>query len=97
MDRLAMLFNNIYSKMYFTLILAILIIMSCEEQVDDLWDTDDGTDQISPLVGDWYAESMSAYDSYYYEEWNDLMLDNQDQHQQEKLIFLELPLKFVQR
>ena len=61
MDRLAMLFNNIYSKMHFTLILAILIIMSCEEQVDDLWDTDDGTDQISPLVGDWYADSINLH------------------------------------
>ena len=75
MDRLAMLFNNVFSKMNFTLILSALIIMNCEEQVNDLWDADDGTDQISPLVGDWYADSMSAYDSYYYEEWYDLMLD----------------------
>ena len=61
MDRLAMLFNNVFSKMHFTLILSALIIFSCEEQVDDLWDTDDGTDQISPLVGDWYADSIQSF------------------------------------
>ena len=61
MDRLAILFNNVFPKMHFTLILSALIIFSCEEQVDDLWDTDDGTDQISPLVGDWYADSIQSF------------------------------------
>ena len=61
MERLAMLFNNVFSKMHFTLILSALIIISCEEQVDDLWDVDDGTDQISPLVGDWYADSIQSF------------------------------------
>jgi len=75
MKLLGNLYKNIFPKVYFTLIFSALFIISCEEQVDDLWNADDDGGNVSPLVGDWYADSMSYYDDYYYyETWDDLML-----------------------
>jgi len=61
MDRLAMVFNSIFSKILFTIIFSALLIMSCEEQVDDLWNADDDAEEVSPLVGDWYADSINFH------------------------------------
>ena len=75
MDILSLLNKNIFSKMYFFLILSVFLIIGCEEQIDDLWETDDGVGDINPLVGDWYADSINYLDDYYYDpaEWVDLM------------------------
>ena len=40
-----------------------LLFSSCEEQVNDLWDTDDGTQNINPMIGDWYADSIKSFAS----------------------------------
>lgn len=39
-------------------IISGLLIFSCEEQVDDLWNANDDSENVSPLVGDWYADSI---------------------------------------
>ena len=61
MNVLTILYKNIFSKICFTLILSALFITSCEEQIDDLWEADDEPANISPLVGDWYADSMNLH------------------------------------
>jgi len=61
MKLLATLYKNIFSNAYFALIIPVLFIISCEEQVDDLWDANDDTGSVSPLVGDWYADSMNLH------------------------------------
>jgi len=61
MKLLATIYKNIFSDAYFALIISALFIISCEEQVDDLWDANDDTDNVSPLVGDWYADSMNLH------------------------------------
>ena len=61
MNVLTILYKNIFSKICFTLILSALFITSCEEQIDDLWEADDESANTSPLVGDWYADSMNLH------------------------------------
>jgi len=61
MKLLGNLYKNIFPKVYFTLIFSALFIISCEEQVDDLWNADDTGKNVSPLVGDWYADSMNLH------------------------------------
>jgi hypothetical protein len=61
MKVLTILYKNIFSKVYFALILSMLFIISCEEQIDELWEADDDSANISPLVGDWYADSMNLH------------------------------------
>ena len=73
MQKLTVSFRNLFMRMCFALVLPVMIFTSCEEQVDDLWNTDDDGQKVSPLVGDWYADSISYYDDYYYEAWDDLM------------------------
>ncbi len=56
-----MVFKSSFGRICVALILPMLIVTSCEEQVDDLWDTDDDGQKVSPLVGDWYADSMQIF------------------------------------
>ena len=54
-------------KKYFLVILLILMAFwGCEEQVDELWnagsDTEGDSDgEVSPVAGDWYADSIKEY------------------------------------
>ena len=54
-------------KKYFLVTLLILVAFwGCEEQVDELWnagsDTEDDSDgEVSPIAGDWYADSIKEY------------------------------------
>lgn len=73
MDILSLLNKNIFSKMYFFLILSVFLIIGCEEQIDDLWETDDGVGDVSPVVGDWYADSIHGYDECNKDSVADLM------------------------
>ena len=61
MQKLTVSFRNSFMRMCFALILPVMIFTSCEEQVDDLWNTDDDGQKVSPLVGDWYADSMQVF------------------------------------
>ena len=61
MDKLIMVFKSSFGRICVALILPMLIVTSCEEQVDDLWNTDDDGQKVSPLVGDWYADSMQIF------------------------------------
>lgn len=36
---------------------------SCEEQIDDLWDADGDFQTENPIIGDWYADSISSFSS----------------------------------
>ena len=46
----------------FMLFFAItFLFQSCEEQIDELWENNDDTQTISPLVGDWYADSIKSF------------------------------------
>ena len=62
MKLLATLYKNIFLNAYFALIISAFFIISCEEQVDELWDANDDTDNVSPVVGDWYADSIHGFD-----------------------------------
>ena len=54
-------------KKYFLVTLLIIVAFwGCEEQVDELWnagsDSADDTDgAVSPIAGDWYADSIKEY------------------------------------
>ena len=37
------------------------LLPSCEEQIDDLWENNDDSQTVSPLVGDWYADSIKSF------------------------------------
>ncbi|MBE77391.1 MAG: hypothetical protein CMG41_06615 [Candidatus Marinimicrobia bacterium] len=74
MKLLATLYKNIFSSAYFALIIPVLFIISCEEQVDDLWDANDDTGSVSPVVGDWYADSIHGFDECNKDSVGDLML-----------------------
>ena len=39
---------------------SIFLFSSCEEQIDDLWDNNDDTQSFSPVIGDWYADSIKS-------------------------------------
>ena len=47
MNFLSILNKNIFSKMYFFLFLSAFLIIGCEEQIDDLWETDDDAGTMS--------------------------------------------------
>ena len=32
-----------------------------EEQIDDLWNNNDDTESVNPLIGDWYADSIKSF------------------------------------
>ena len=36
-------------------------IVSCNDTVDGLWDDSNPRDDYSPVIGDWYADSIKAY------------------------------------
>ena len=40
---------------------SVFLLSSCEEQIDDLWDNNDDTQSFSPVVGDWYADSIKSF------------------------------------
>ena len=40
---------------------SIFLFSSCEEQIDDLWDNNDDTQSFSPVIGDWYADSIKSF------------------------------------
>ena len=74
MQKLTVSFRNSFMRMCFALILPVMIFTSCEEQVDDLWNTDDDGQKVSPLVGDWYADSMQIFGECVVDSAYDLML-----------------------
>ena len=74
MQKLTVSFRNSFMRMCFALILPVMIFTSCEEQVDDLWNTDDDGQKVSPLVGDWYADSMHIFSECVVDSAYDLML-----------------------
>ena len=75
MQNLTVSFRNSFMRMCFALILPVMIFTSCEEQVDDLWNTDDDGQKVSPLVGDWYADSMQIFGECVVDSAYDLMLE----------------------
>ena len=50
-----------FLKTSFFIFFSILLISSCEEQIDDLWDNNEDTQSLSPVVGDWYADSIKSF------------------------------------
>ena len=61
MERLTTFFRQSLLKMRIIPILSALLIFSCEEQIDDLWNADDDSADVSPMVGDWYADSINLH------------------------------------
>ena len=74
MEKVAMSFRNSTLKMCFTVLVTALILTSCEEQVDDLWNANSDADKVSPVVGDWYADSIQIFDECVVDSMHDLML-----------------------
>ena len=50
-----------FLKTFFLIICLTFLFFSCEEKIDDLWDSNNDTDSVSPLVGDWYADSIKSF------------------------------------
>ena len=61
MKHLARLFDIRFLVIFLFSFSIIFVLPSCEEQVDDLWDNDDDSQNVSPLVGDWYADSIKSF------------------------------------
>ena len=74
MQKLTVSFRNSFMRMCFAFIIPVMIFTSCEEQVDDLWNTDDDGENVSPLVGDWYADSMQIFGECVLDSAYDLIL-----------------------
>jgi len=52
--------NHFLNTSIFIFCLTVLF-SSCEEQIDDLWNSDDDIESVSPLIGDWYADSIKSF------------------------------------
>ena len=61
MERLTTFFRQSLLKMRIIPILSAFLIVSCEEQINDLWNADDESENVSPMVGDWYADSINLH------------------------------------
>ena len=61
MKHLARLFDIRFLVIFFFSFSMIFLLPSCEEQIDELWDNDDDSQSVSPLVGDWYADSIKSF------------------------------------
>ena len=53
--------NIISRQLTVARMLPFFLLPSCEEQIDELWDNDDDSQNVSPLVGDWYADSIKSF------------------------------------
>ena len=63
MKHLAKLFDVRFLVIFLFSFSTIFIFPSCEEQVDDLWNNDDDSQEVNPLIGDWYADSIKSFNS----------------------------------
>ena len=61
MKHLARLFDIRFLVIFLFSFSITFLFPSCEEQVDDLWNTDDDSQEINPLIGDWYADSIKSF------------------------------------
>ena len=61
MKHLAKLFDVQFLVIFLFSFSITFLFPSCEEQVDDLWNNDDDTQKVNPLVGDWYADSIKSF------------------------------------
>ena len=61
MKHLARLFDIRFLVIFLFSFSMIFLLPSCEEQIDELWDNDDDSQNVSPLVGDWYADSIKSF------------------------------------
>ena len=58
--------NNItikdhFLRISFFIFCSLFFFSSCEEQIDELWDEKNPKDDFSPLIGDWYADSIKSF------------------------------------
>ena len=63
MKHLAKLFDVRFLVIFLFSFSIIFLFQSCEEQVNDLWDNDDDSQEVNPLIGDWYADSIKSFNS----------------------------------
>ena len=61
MKHLARLFDIRFLVIFLFSFSITFLFPSCEEQVDDLWNTDDDSQEVNPLIGDWYADSIKSF------------------------------------
>ena len=54
--------SRINSTKFFTFLSFLtLLFTSCNDLVDELWDEKNPRDDFSPLIGDWYADSIKSF------------------------------------
>ena len=61
MKHVARLFDIRFLVIFLFFFSIIFLFPSCEEQIDNLWDDDDNSTKVNPLIGDWYADSIKSF------------------------------------
>ena len=50
-----------FTTAFLLMMSSFFYLVSCNDTVDDLWDDSNPRDDYSPVIGDWYADSIKAY------------------------------------
>ena len=50
-----------FTTAFLLMMSSFFYLVSCNDTVDDLWDDTNPRDDYSPVIGDWYADSIKAY------------------------------------
>ena len=61
MNKLICLLRINSTKFFTFFTFLMLLFISCNDLVDELWDEKNPRDDFSPLIGDWYADSIKSF------------------------------------